>query len=258
MNENRDNNIGGAGGPDWTPETKSQFIDAIVKGFDGFVKTFRKNGLLFCFLILLLFMLLYSFVLSPIRIGEIVEKLMDAQRKEKVEDIERHVQQRMEADRLMLNIMNSITEDYDVDRCMVFEAHNSTNNLSQVPFLYLTCSSEILAGDTTNGEDIDYISDSFSHQMISNFIGSITWNRLKHEKYLSFNHLENYKRNTYRFINKMRDFGAHSLMIIPFVSSNVPLVLLVVSSRAETIPAEKIYAFVEKFRPEIEKNLMAG
>lgn len=237
-------------------EKKSEFFGSIVKSFDDFVATFKKNGLLYCFIILFLFMILYSFVLSPVRIGEIVDKIIERQEKEKIENIEKHVQQRMEADRLMVQIMNSLVADYNVDRCMVFEAHNSTNNLSQVPFLYLTCSSEILAGNVSDGKDIDYISDSFSHQMISNFIGEITYNRLRHEDYLYFNNLEKYQRNTYRFVNKMKTFGANSLMIIPFVSQNVPLVLLVISSRDNDMPAQKIYDFVKKFRSEIEKNLM--
>lgn len=240
----------------WTEETKSGFFNEIIKGFSNFIDTVHKHGLLYCFIVLLMFMLLYAFVLNPLNINEIVNKTLLKEQIEKRENLERHVEQRMEADRLMLQIMNTLVEEYNVDRCMVFEAHNSTNNLSQIPFLYLTCSSEILSSQPTDNQEIDYISDSFSHQMISNFIGEITYNRLRHEDFLYFNHLEKYQRNTYRFVNKMKSFGANSLMIIPFVSQNVPLVLLVISSRDNNIPAQKIYDFVKKFRPEIEKNLM--
>lgn len=240
----------------YTQEKKSGLIDAITKAFDRFVGTFRKHGVAVVTFILVLFMLLYCIVLNPIRVGDIIDETIHRQDRINMENRERHVQQRLEADKLLLQIMNTVVADFNVDRCMIFEAHNTNQNLSKIPFLYLSCTSEVLPSEATDGHEIDYIADSFSHQYISNFIGETVFNRLIHENYLYFNNLENYSRNTYRFVNKMRDFGSHSLMIIPFVSDNIPLVLMVISSRADEIPAQKIYDYVKNFRGEIERNLM--
>ena len=54
----------------------------------------------------------------------------------------------------------------------------------------------------------------------------------------------------------MKDIGAESVMIIPFISNNIPTVLLVLSSKETEMETNKIYTTVEKYKPQIEKLLM--
>lgn len=247
---------------DFVEEKKGGFVSAVVKAFDGFVQTFKKHGLLTVTFILVLFLLLYSFILHPVNVNEIVLQALQQENKLKQEQINASIEQRLEADKLMLTVMNHLVENYNVDRALVFEMHNGSQNLSGCEFLFLSAVSEVLSNrsDTIGGMDyeIDYIADNFSKQHITNIIGETTYNRLKTERYLYYSNLDQYTRSTYRLINKLKNIGgARSVMLIPFVSDRKPLVILVLCSHNETMNAEGIYKYVDGFKSAIERNLMS-
>lgn len=246
----------------YTEEKKSGFFAAIVKAFDSFVQTFKKHGLLTVTFILVLFLLFYSFILHPVDVNKIVLQAFQEESKLKQEQIKAAIEQRLEADKLMLTLMNHLVENYHVDRALVFEMHNGSQNLSGCEFLFLSAVSEVLSNRTdslgANGYDLDYIADSFSKQHITNIIGETTYNRLKTERYLYYSNLSQYTRSTYRLINKLKTIGhAKSVMLIPFVSDGKPLVILVLCSHNETLDAEGIYKYVDGFKSSIERNLMS-
>lgn len=248
MEDKKDNNI------KWTEETKSGFIEGIIKAFDIFVQTFKKNGLATVTFILVLFMILYSYVLHPININEIVTKAINQSKQDEIELQQKSIQQRLQSDKIMLNIMNELSANYGVDRAMLFELHNSTQNISGIEFLYMSCSYEVLNPDDYN---IEYIADSFQKQYLTQFVGTESYNQLKHTDYLYFSNLENYHRSNYRLIAKLKHFGANSVMLIPFVDSkNMPLLILVLVSDSDEMDAQKIYNYVRGFRTSIEQNLM--
>lgn len=110
----------------FVPETKSGFIDGIVKAFDIFVGTFKKNSLLTVTFILTLFMLLNSFVLHPIDINKIVTETLQKEDQVRIELVEKSIQQRFEADKMINQLMNELVEDFDVNRAMMFELHNGS------------------------------------------------------------------------------------------------------------------------------------
>lgn len=238
----------------YNKETKSGFVGAIVNAFDGFVSTFKKHGLLAVTFILVLFLLFYSFILHPININEVVMKALEKNDQIKIEQQQKSIEQRLEADKLIMDVMENLVSDYGVERVMLFEMHNSTQNLSGVEFLYMSCSYEVL--DPNNGE-VEYISDNFQKQYLTNFIGRDGFSQLKHKEYLYYPNLAEYHRNTYRFINKMKKFDAKSVMLIPFCSEGRPLLVMVIASHNPTMDAESIYNYVKKFKSSIEKNLMS-
>lgn len=245
--------------PKWEPEKKSEFIDVIVRAFDGFVSTFKKNGLATVTFVLVLFMIFYAWVLNPVNINEIVTDALKKEERLRVEQQERSIEKRLEADKMINDLMTEIIDGYDVNRCLLFEIHDGSSNLSGIEFLFYSAVNEMISTNNRQGEDvynINYESDVFQRQMISNFIGTESYRKLKHDRYLYFSDLEKYHRNNYRFVAKMKSIGAESVMIVPFVSDNIPKVLLVISSREPTMPAEKIYQTVERYRSRIEKNLM--
>lgn len=251
MSEENNNNTNN---PKWTEETKSGFIEGIVRAFDGFVGTFKKNGLATVSFILVLFMILYSFVLHPIDINSIVTKALQQSKLEEMEQKQRSIQQRLQSDKIMLNMMDELTSNYGVDRAMLFELHNSTQNISGIEFLYMSCSYEVL---NPNDYDIEYVADSFQKQYLTQFVGNESYNKLKHTDYLYFSNLEDYHRSNYRLIAKLRHFGANSVMLIPFVDGkNMPLLILVLVSDSKEMDAQKIYNYVKSFRTSIEANLM--
>lgn len=236
------------------PEKKSGFVTAIVKAFDGFVATFKKHGLLTVTFILVLFLIFYSFLWHPLNINEIVTKAINQSKQDDIELQQKSINQRLESDKIILNIMDELSSNYGVDRCMLFELHNSTQNISGIEFLYMSASYEVL---NPNNYDIDYIADNFQKQYLTQIIGAETYNKLKHTDYLYFNNLETYNRSNYRLLSKLRQFGAKSVMLIPFCNAkHMPLIVLVLVSDENEMDAQRIYNYVKTFRTAIETNLM--
>lgn len=243
----------------YTEESKSGFIAAIVKAFDGFVRTFKKHGLASVTFILVMFMILYSFVLHPIDINKIVTDALKKESIIKQEEMNKSIQQRLEADKMINSLMSEIIDEFDVNRCLLLSLHNGSASIANVEYLFYSATNEMISTNNKNGEDvydISYEADGFQRQLIGNLIGNATFKRLIHEPYLYFSDLERYHRNNFRFIYKMQQIGANSCMMIPFVSNNIPELVLVVSSKEPEMPAQQIYNLVEKYRSRIEINLM--
>ena len=238
----------------WTEEKKSGFVEGIVKAFDGFVQTFKKHGLLAVTFIMLLFLVFYSFILHPLNINQIVTQALNQNKQEEIELKQKSIEQRLKSDKIMLTIMNELSLNYGVDRSLLFELHNSTQNISGVEFLYMSCSYEVL---NPNDYNLEYIADNFQKQYLTQIIGSESYNQLKHVEYLYFNHLEDYRRSNYRLIAKLKHFDAHSVMLIPFCDKkNMPLLILVLVSNNNEMDAQRIYIYVKQFKTSIEENLM--
>lgn len=240
-------------------EKRSEFWQGIVNAFDTFVVVFKKNGLATVTFILVLFMIFYSYILHPIDINKIVTEALQKEDAIRTEQIEKSIEQRFEADKIINGIMTDIVDNYNVNRCLLFEIHNGTQNLSGIEYLFYSVTNEVINNKNENGQtvyDLDYTADNFQKQHVANFIGQVVYNRLKHEKYLYFPNLENYHRTSYRFLNKLHNNGAESVMIIPFLSNNIPMVILVLTSKDPEMESASIYNYVERFRPQIEKYLM--
>lgn len=236
-------------------ESKSGFVNAIVDAFDRFVQTFKKHGMVAVTFILVLFLCFYSFILHPLNVNEIVMKALQKNEQMISEQKEKSYEQRLAADNLLQYIMENIVERDSVSRVMLFELHNSTQNISGVDFLYMSCTYELL---TPEDGEIEYINDSFQRQYLSNFMGHSVMSQLRHRDYISYDNLDNYHRNNYRFIAKLKQYGAKSAMIIPFcIEHGQPLLLLVVvNNNTGKIDAQSIYDYVRQYRKAIETALM--
>lgn len=245
----------------YTQEAKSGLFKSLVETFEKFVKVFKRNGLAAVTFILLMFLLFYSLILNPLNINDIVKEALRHERTERETMLERSVEQRLMADRMINNLMNELVDgNYGINRCLLFEIHNGSQNLSGVEYLYYSATNECLSNKDSLGNvvyDLDYAADNFSRQNISNFIGQLTYDKLRHEKYLYFPNLENYHRTSYRLLSKMHMIGANSAIIIPFVSNNIPMVLLTCTSKNNTLDPKAIYEHVEKYRTLIETQLMS-
>lgn len=240
-------------------EKKSDFISSIVKAFDIFVETFKKHGLASVTFILVLFMFFYSFILNPVDINTIVKEALKKESIIKQEEMNKSIQQRLEADKMINSLMSEIIDEFDVNRCILLSLHNGSASIANVEYLFYSATNEMISTNNKNGEDvydISYEADGFQRQLIGNLIGNATFKRLIHEPYIYFSDLERYHRNNFRFIYKMQQIGANSCMMIPFVNNNIPELVLVVSSKEPTLPAQQIYNLVEKYRSRIEINLM--
>lgn len=185
-------------------ETKSGLVEGIVNAFDKFVRTFKKHGLWVVTFILVLFLIFYSFILHPLNVNDIVMKALERNQKELVEAKERSIQNRLEADKIIMQVMQNVVERDNISRVMLFELHNNTQNISGVDFLYMSCTYEML---TPEDGEIEYVADSFQKQYLSNFMGQQVIAQLMHREYIVYDHLDNYHRTNYRFITKLKQYG---------------------------------------------------
>lgn len=239
-------------------EKSGGFVGAMARGFDKFIGLFKKHGILYSIIFLLVFVVFYSLIIHPINIDNIVTEVLKREDKIKIERQEKSIDQRIEADHMINELMTELVDNFNINRCMLFEIHNGSANISNLEYLFYSATSEIINTNNTQGEDVyelEYQADNFQRQHISNFLGQVTYNRLKHENYLYFSNIEQYHRQSYRFISKMKDIGAKSVMIIPFVTHNIPSILLVLSSKDPVMDAAAIYTHVQKYETKIEKNL---
>lgn len=243
-------------GNQFKEEAKSGFVGGIVKAFDGFVQTFKKYGLLAVTFILVLFILFYSFILHPLNVNDIVMKALEHNHKEMAEAKERSIKNRLEADKIIMQVMQNIVEKDNISRVMLFELHNNTQNISGVDFLYMSCTYEML---TPEDGEIEYIADSFQKQYLSNFMGQQVITQLMNREYIVYDHLDNYHRTNYRFIAKLKQYGAKSMMVIPFYSdAGEPLLVMMVISNKEgvIINAPEIYDYVKQYKGAIHTTLI--
>lgn len=165
----------------------------------------------------------------------------------------------MEADKMINNLMTYVLEHYNVNRGLVCELHNGSTNLNGLEYAFYSATNEVINTTDSSGDDVykmEYESDNFQKQQIGTFMGQTVYQQLKHQKYLYFKDLDNYHISQYRLITKLKDIGAHSCMLIPFVSNHIPIVILILTSKDDTMDAEAIYSYIEQFKPQIEKLLM--
>ena len=238
-------------------------IGGIAKAFEKFITIFKKHGILYSVFVLCIISIFYNVIISithrPINIDTVVSEVLHKEDKIKAEKQEKSVEQRIEADKMINDLMVSLVENFNINRCLLFEIHNGSTNLSNLEYLFYSATSEIINTNNKHGEDVyelEYQADNFQKQHISIFLGQTVYNRLKLEKYLYFSDLDQYHRQSYRFINKMKNIGAESVMIVPFVNSNIPKIILVLSSKDKEMDAPRIYEQIERYRNNIEKLLM--
>lgn len=238
----------------------SDFMSSIIQAFNNFVNVFKQNGLVTVTFVLMLFMLLYSFVINPVNINDIVQQTLIKEKSVNIEMQEQSIDRRIKADKIINEMMEHIVDNFNVNRCLMLEIHNGTSNLAGVDYLYYTATNEVIS--TANSDehadehDIEYVADMFQRQNISNFIGTTTYNKLKYKAYVYYDNLDNYARNQYRLVHKMKLIGAESMMLVPFVKNDIPMAILLVSSKDKSMNARDIYDCVDSYKNIIEANLM--
>ena len=235
-------------------KTSNNFITICVNAFKKFVAVFKKNGVATVTYILLLFLIFYSFVINPININNIVEKALDNRHNQTQQLKEESANRRMAADEILIPIMENIAERPDVSRVLLFEKHNSTQNLSGIDFLYLSSTYETI---DPNQLDLDYIGDSFQKQYVTNMLGTEIMGLLRHQDFLYYNNIENCNHPNHRLLHKLRKLDAKSVMLIPFRNSkNQPLLILAVISNTGEFDAKSIYEYVKPYENSIKQALM--
>ena len=238
-------------------EIISTLLTSLSTAFNKFVLTFKKNGLLHTTIILLLFILTFTLIINPIRIDTIVEeqiekhydKTKDEEQKQKSEnDVKR-----IKADEIITPLLEDIQSKFQLDRVILFESHNNTENISHCPFLFYSATYEVIDCDDYA---IDYISDSFQRQYTSNFLATEAMTMLKHKDYIYYDNLQNYNRNKSRLLIKLKRFGIKNTMLIPIRSKEGQVIMIIVVCNNDAINCDEVYKYLKPSLSQISQSLI--
>ena len=238
-------------------EIISTLLTSLSTAFNKFVLTFKKNGLLYTTIILLLFILTFTLIINPIRIDTIVEEQLekhysptkDEEQKQKSEnDVKR-----IKADEIITPLLEDIQSKFRLDRVILFESHNNTENISHCPFLFYSATYEVIDCDDYS---IDYISDSFQRQYTSNFLCNEIMTMLKHKDYIYYDNLQDYNRNKSRLLIKLKRFDVKNAMIIPIRSKEGQVIMLIVVCDNDAINCDEVYKYLKPSLSQITQSLI--
>lgn len=233
----------------WYSTVLPQLSDIATK----FIGAFKKHGFIFSFTSMMIFVLIYTLIINPIRIDKIVEKQFMTEKQKTIEQNEIAMQRRLKADEIVGDIMVRIVDKFEsVHRVMLLEAHNSLQSLSGVDFLYYSCTSEML---TPNSRHFDYLSDDIQRSMRANLIGNNMIQTLRHRHFIHYTDIKNCKHLDHRLIHKIANTGDNEILLIPFLNDKQdPVILLVISG--DSMPINNIVEYVDEHRKQIEDCLM--
>ena len=238
-------------------EIITTLLTSLSAAFNKFVLTFKRNGLLYTTIILLLFILTFTLIINPIRFDNIVEEQIE-RHYDKTKDEEQKQKnnndvKRIKADEIITPLLEDIQSKFQLDRVILFESHNNTENISHCPFLFYSATYEVIDCDDYA---IDYISDSFQRQYTSNFLATEVMTMLKHKDYIYYDNLQDYNRNNSRVLIKWKRFGIKNAMIIPIHSKEGQVIMLIVVCNNETIDCDTVFKYLKPSLSQISQSLI--
>lgn len=223
----------------------SEIANALSNAFAKVVSAVKKNGLLISTWAVLLFILLYTLVVNPININEIIKEKHNQMETQHNENVDK----RLLADQIMPTILENIRIKYNLDRVSLLEMHNSTQNMNGVSFLYLSMIYEEISDST------DYITDAYQYQRTGNFYELFT--EMKRDGYVILNNMEKQDPKYSRITKRMVKNGTHSAMFLPIFNQNMRIdAVLVLSSSKGIINSREIGAGISKPIEEIKKLIL--
>ena len=238
-------------------EIITTLLTSLSTAFNKFVLTFKKNGLLYTTIILLLFILTFTLIINPIRIDSIVEeqieKHYDKTKNEEQKQKSENDVKRIKADEIITPLLEDIQSKFQLDRVLLFESHNNTENISHCPFLFYSATYEVIDCDDY---EIDYISDSFQRQYTSNFLCNEVMTMLKHKDYIYYDNLQDYNRNKSRLLIKLKRFDVKNAMIIPIRSNEGQVIMLIVVCNNDAINCDEVYRYLKPSLSQISQSLI--
>lgn len=234
----------------------NNIIDSVVSGYEKLIQTIKKHGILYSIFVMVLFIILWTLIINPIRLNTIIEERLKHQweqsQQEQVEQKQELIERRYQANELVGDIMTKILYKFKANRVLLLEKHNSVQSLGNVDFLYLSCTLEML---DLNNPETDYLSQDLQRQMTVNLLGNDVIGLLRHSKYLWYDDLQNYQKSQCRLLNKLKKDGEKQALLIPFCDvKHRPLLIMVVCG--DNLNPKEIYNYVEDYSKQITDLLI--
>ena len=212
--------------------TKVDIITKIMDGFSKFVGAIKRNGVMYSFLSVVLFIVLYNFIIYPINVNEIIMQTNKQKDKEHIESVNK----RLIADEVMGDILDKLRIKYDIDRVSLLEMHNSTSNINEVSFLFFSLTYESV--DAFN-DSIPLISDQYQQTRTSEYSSVIKECARKGHLYLN---VEEAKKDVrfVRIAKKLEMNGTHSVLFLPLYNGRRLDGMLIFSSTKDNFDYKTI------------------
>ena len=232
-------------------------FESITNGFSQLIESIKKHGwktALYTFIVL---SLLWSIILNPIRIGDMVndqwEHHMETQKIDNETKTEESISRREKANYFVSELMLKIIEKYDnVNRVILLEKHNGSSNLKGVDFLYSSATYELVNDNITTPQ---YLFEDLQKQTNLNLLGVNFIQTLKHTDYIFFNDLQNQKNNHCRLLRKLHQVGDKQAIVFSFKDNkHRPIILLVISGNE--LDVNSITEYIKQFQKQIEELLI--
>lgn len=212
--------------------TKFNPLQILIDGFNKLVSTVKRNGTLTSLWAVIIFILLYTLVINPVNVNEIITQT------NKQKDIEHSesVNKRLIADEVMGDILDKLRIKYGVERVCLLEMHNSTSSINELSFLFFSLTYESV--DAFN-DSIPLISDQYQQTRTSEY--SSVLKECARKGHLYFN-VEDAKKDV-RFVRMARKLeinGTKSIMFFPLFNGKRLDALLVFSSTKDNFDYQNI------------------
>lgn len=219
-------------------------LQILFDGFNKLVTAVNKNGAMTSLWAVVVFILLYTFIINPLNINEIITQ------SNKQKDIEHtaSIDKRLLADEVMGEILDKLRLKHNIDRVSLLEMHNSTTNINEVSFLYMSMTYESL--DAFN-DSIPYVSNQYQQIRTSEYSQVIKECARKGYLYLS---VEKAKKDVrfVRLAKKLEYNNTKSILFYPLYNGRRLDAMLMFSSNKDNFEYQNILINVNKSAAKIK------
>ena len=211
---------------------KNIIVETIGSMFSRFVGVLKKYGVLLSTWAVLLFVILYSVIINPFDMN----KMISAMEKDRNTQHQESIDKRLIADQTVPAILKSLRLENGLTRVCLMEMHNSTENINNVSFLYM---SMVYEDFDFQNDSIMSVSDFYQQQRTSDYTD--VFNVMKTKGYVYLEDLDNYKDEfCIRMVRKVRHNGVKSIMLVPLFNGSRIDGILVMTSFNKTMDVKKI------------------
>ena len=211
---------------------KFNILQILIDGFNKLVSTVKNNGALTSLWAVIIFISLYTLVIYPINVNEII---MQTNKQKDIEHSE-SVNKRLIADEVMGDILDKLRITYNVDRVCLLEMHNSTSSINELSFLFFSLTYESV--DAFN-DSIPLISDQYQQTRTSEYSSVLKECARKGHLYLNVEEAKKDARFA-RLARKLEINGTKSIMFFPLYNGKRLDALLVFSSTKDNFDYQSI------------------
>ena len=224
--------------------TKFNPLQILIDGFNKLVSTVKRNGALTSLWAVVIFIVLYTLVINPINVNEIIIQT------NKQKDIahSESVNKRLIADEVMGDILDKLRIKYGIDRVCLLEMHNSTSSINELSFLFFSLTYESV--DAFN-DSIPLISEQYQQTRTSEYSSVLKECARKGYLYLNIEQAKQDARFA-RLARKLEINGAKSIMFFPLFNGKRLDALLVFSSTKDNFNYQDILMNVNKSAAKIK------